>query len=85
MRIISMFFLVIVVFFLSTEAVYANIICNDGTESPTCQDCHQGCCSWHQGCLRDDGTNTSDLLTPIIIGGGVATGAYLYNKNKKGK
>ncbi len=27
-----------------------NITCNDGTTSPTCQDCHRGCCSWHGGC-----------------------------------
>lgn len=27
-----------------------NIICNDGTVSPTCQDCHRGCCSYHGGC-----------------------------------
>ncbi|MBR3898179.1 MAG: hypothetical protein IKJ43_02730 [Bacilli bacterium] len=30
--------------------VKANIMCNDGTESPTCTDCHRGCCSWHGGC-----------------------------------
>jgi hypothetical protein len=28
----------------------ANIICNDGTESSRCQDCHRGCCSGHGGC-----------------------------------
>ena len=27
-----------------------NITCNDGTISPTCKDCHRGCCSWHGGC-----------------------------------
>lgn len=27
-----------------------NIICNDGTESPTCSTCSQGCCSGHGGC-----------------------------------
>jgi len=30
--------------------VKANIMCNDGEPSPTCQDCHQGCCSHHGGC-----------------------------------
>lgn len=28
----------------------ANIICNDGTVSKSCNDCHQGCCSKHGGC-----------------------------------
>ena len=32
--------------------VYANIMCNDGTESPSCYDCHQGCCSHHDGCSK---------------------------------
>jgi hypothetical protein len=27
-----------------------NIICNDGTESPTCEVCRRGCCSHHGGC-----------------------------------
>lgn len=30
--------------------VNANIICNDGTVSPSCGDCHRGCCSHHGGC-----------------------------------
>lgn len=30
--------------------VLKNIICNDGTPSPTCKDCHRGCCSHHGGC-----------------------------------
>lgn len=28
-----------------------NIICNDGTPSPTCTTCSAGCCSHHGGCL----------------------------------
>lgn len=31
----------------------ANIICNDGTESSSCSDCHQGCCSQHDGCAEN--------------------------------
>ncbi|MGE0322846.1 MAG: hypothetical protein AB7K71_38670 [Polyangiaceae bacterium] len=27
-----------------------NVICNDGTESPTCEVCRRGCCSHHGGC-----------------------------------
>lgn len=34
-------------------SVNANIICNDGTESPTCLDCHTGCCSKHNGCTNN--------------------------------
>lgn len=30
--------------------VLQNVICNDGTPSPTCKDCHRGCCSHHGGC-----------------------------------
>ncbi len=30
--------------------VKANIICNDGSQSPSCSYCHPGCCSWHGGC-----------------------------------
>ncbi len=30
--------------------VNANIICNDGTVSPSCTSCHRGCCSHHGGC-----------------------------------
>ena len=37
--------------------VNANIMCNDGTESPTCTDCHRGCCSNHGGCVSDYNEN----------------------------
>lgn len=30
--------------------VNANIMCNDGTISASCTDCHTGCCSRHGGC-----------------------------------
>lgn len=32
------------------DAAPLNIICNDGTESPTCEVCRRGCCSHHGGC-----------------------------------
>ena len=38
------------VFLLKPSLVFANIMCVDGTESPTCSYCHQGCCSHHGGC-----------------------------------
>lgn len=64
------------------EKVHANITCNDGTTSPTCQDCHQGCCSWHGGCLdSEEGSgNFSDIL---IITGIVGVAAYGINEARK--
>ena len=45
-----------------------NVMCCDGTRSPTCDTCHRGCCSWHGGCCglapgRPDGGE--QLFTPI--------------------
>jgi len=37
--------------------VKANIVCNDGTVSATCGDCHQGCCSRHGGCTNNPGSS----------------------------
>lgn len=35
---------------LLTIFLRGNIVCNDGTISPSCSDCHSGCCSHHGGC-----------------------------------
>ena len=51
MKKIVMFFCVI--FLIFPLMVKANIMCNDGTESPSCKDCHQGCCSHHGGCANN--------------------------------
>jgi len=32
------------------DADALNVVCNDGTESPTCEVCRRGCCSHHGGC-----------------------------------
>lgn len=40
--------------------VKANIICNDGSVSNTCTDCHKGCCSKHGGCTVG-GPTTDDV------------------------
>lgn len=40
----------IICFFINAQVVFANIMCNDGSISPSCSDCHQGCCSHHGGC-----------------------------------
>ena len=37
--------------------VKANIMCSDGTESPSCTTCHQGCCSHHGGCASNYSDN----------------------------
>lgn len=71
--------------------VKAYIICNDGKESKTCMDCHQGCCAGHGGCLDKKSTNNEDYLKYVAIGAGasgVAAAAYSgykygSSKNKK--
>ena len=40
----------IIVIIISLLFLRGNIICNDGTISPSCSDCHSGCCSHHGGC-----------------------------------
>lgn len=44
-------------FILIPMRVKANITCNDGTISSTCQDCHTGCCSRHGGCTNNPNSN----------------------------
>ena len=39
--------------------VNANIVCNDGTISPSCADCHRGCCSHHGGCSNSSSSSSS--------------------------
>lgn len=39
--------------------VNATITCNDGTPSPTCEDCHTGCCSRHGGCTDNPNNNSN--------------------------
>ncbi len=51
--------LFLVLFLFLPLVVNANIMCNDGTRSPSCQDCHQGCCSHHGGCAYGGGDSSS--------------------------
>ena len=44
-------FLILFFCLLFPVTVDANITCNDGTTSPSCSVCSQGCCSHHGGCL----------------------------------
>lgn len=60
--------------------VKANIICNDGSQSPSCSYCHPGCCSWHGGCTstyesydedydEEDKSENTLLIIGSVIGG----------------
>lgn len=48
----SRLLILIITLLLIPINVKANIICNDGTRSPSCSDCHRGCCSSHGGCTN---------------------------------
>lgn len=50
--------IVLLMIFLPT-GVNANIVCNDGTVSPSCGDCHRGCCSHHGGCSSGASSSSS--------------------------
>ena len=50
-------FLVLVGFY--PTVVKANIVCNDGTTSPSCSTCHKGCCSKHGGCSSSSSSSSS--------------------------
>ena len=47
------YFLIILAIILIPISVKANIRCIDGTYSPSCKDCHSGCCSHHGGCASN--------------------------------
>ena len=49
----------LIVAFIIPKTVNANIICNDGTVSSSCGDCHTGCCSRHGGCSNSYSNSSS--------------------------
>lgn len=49
----SIFSILFTLLIFNPIVVNANIICNDGTVSPSCGDCHKGCCSKHGGCSNN--------------------------------
>ncbi len=77
--------------------VKANIVCNDGTMSSSCYDCHQGCCSHHGGCVKNNnndynyiGENTTGAednnFGMLLLVGAAAAGigtAVGYSKSKE--
>lgn len=40
--------------------VNANVVCNDGTVSPSCEVCGRGCCSHHGGCSNNYSSSSSN-------------------------
>lgn len=54
---INKLFVFTIILLMIPSIVNANIVCNDGTESPTCIDCHTGCCSGHKGCTDRSNNN----------------------------
>ena len=57
----KMFFIIGTLLLIYPINASANIICNDGTVSASCTDCHTGCCSRHGGCTNNpnNGSNSS--------------------------
>lgn len=59
------YLILFIILLILPMSVSANIICNDGTISPSCQDCHRGCCSRHGGCsnsLASDNSNYNSYI-----------------------
>lgn len=48
---------ILVILFIIPIVANAKITCNDGTTSPTCETCHTGCCSGHDGCTDSPHNN----------------------------
>lgn len=44
---------IIFITLITPITVEANVICKDGTVSPTCSVCSRGCCSHHGGCSNN--------------------------------
>lgn len=73
--------------------VKANIICNDGSQSPSCSYCHPGCCSWHGGCTSayesyaedydEEGKSENTLLIIGSVIGGIIIISFLVKKQDK--
>jgi hypothetical protein len=55
-----------IAFFLMTKAFAGALICNDGTQSPTCDVCDSGCCSSHGGCTSFSSGGVDVAQSPCI-------------------
>ena len=54
----GLYYLILLFALIIPINVSANIMCNDGSVSKSCQDCHRGCCSHHGGCATTYSSNT---------------------------
>lgn len=62
-KVLNQFSIAILLLALFPTIVNANIVCNDGTISPSCTDCHRGCCSHHGGCSSASNSSSSSGKT----------------------
>lgn len=74
--------LILISFFLFPLSVNANILCNDGTYSPSCQDCHRGCCSHHGGCATNSNNSYSNNYSNYDNNNNNETDSYNNNYNQ---
>lgn len=80
------FFLILV---LIPIFVKANVVCNDGTISPTCNVCSRGCCSHHGGCSSsssnyyDNNDSSNDHYSGNIYGNNNASINQIDKINEK--
>ena len=77
----KLFFVIIILFPLN---VYANIMCKDGTISPSCTTCSRGCCSHHGGCANKKvNSNTSKSIVPkVALSNDASLASIIINGNK---
>jgi hypothetical protein len=61
-KIISLLVLLIIINI--PTIVFANIVCNDGSISKSCVDCHSGCCSRHGGCTNNPNHGSNNSYYP---------------------
>ena len=71
--------LIIIIVLLFPSSVLANIICNDGTVSPKCTDCHKGCCSKHGGCTSSSSNEKKNTNKTTTVKGCTDNKASNYN------
>lgn len=56
----KMLLFICLIFLIAPVMVKANIMCNDGTISKSCTDCHPGCYSYHGGCANNYDSSSYD-------------------------
>ena len=79
--------IILIIFLLSPMVVNANIICNDGSISDSCLDCHRGCCSHHGGCsgksTSSNKKKTKNIIKPkVVLSSDASLGSIKINGSK---